>query len=115
MVLDRAVADDEDCELTKAAGHVVATNMSLGAAAVIDPRNADHVEFAKIIPEEARAFSEGMTWLQWSNQVAGRTAHFAASEMATVTDHLVAGSVEAARRFALSEYFPRLSLLPGAV
>jgi hypothetical protein len=77
-------------ELTKATGHVVATRMALGAKAVkaaIDPRKADHAEFATMIPEKAKAFSEaGMTVLQWSSEVAGRTARFAASEMASAAE-----------------------------
>ena len=78
-------------ELVKAAGHVVAKRMILGAAAVIDPVSADHVEFGKIIPEKTRTFSEaGMIWLQRSGQAAELMARFAASEMATIAQAAVA-------------------------
>jgi Phasin protein len=78
-------------DLFKAASHVVAKRMTLGAAAMSDPLNADHVEFAKIIPEKTRAFSEaGMAWLQWSGEVAAQMASFAASEMAAVAQATVA-------------------------
>jgi hypothetical protein len=78
-------------ELTTAAGQVVAKRMALGATAVIDPLNADHVEFAKIIPEKTMAFSEaGVTWLHWSGEVAERRASFAAREMAYGADAAVA-------------------------
>jgi hypothetical protein len=74
-------------ELAMAAGHVVAKRMTLGAAAMIDPLNADHREFARIIPEKTTAFSQaGITWLQRSGKVAERMAGFAASEMATASE-----------------------------
>ena len=77
-------------ELVKAARHVVAKRMTLGAAAMIDPLNADHGEFAKIIPEKTKAFSEaGITWLQRSGQVAELMARFAASETATIAQAAV--------------------------
>jgi len=77
-------------ELIKAARHVVAKRMTLGAAAMIDPFNTDHVEFAKIIPEKTRAFSEaGITWLQRSGQAAELMARFAASELATIAQAAV--------------------------
>jgi hypothetical protein len=78
-------------EIALAAGQVVARRMALGAQAMVDPLNADHVEFAKIIPEKARAFSEaGMTWLQWSGKAVEQMASFAASEMATAAEGAVA-------------------------
>lgn len=96
-------------ETTMAAGRVVAERVSLGAAAMIDPRRADFAEFAKIIPEKAVAFSEaGMTWLHWSGKIAERMASFAAGEMAQVAEATVAiascrtpaGVIAAQSRFA---------------
>jgi len=78
-------------DLLEASGHVVAQCMTLGAAAMIDPLNANHAELATIIPEKIVAFSEaGMTWLQWSGEVAEQMASFAATEMATVAHAAVA-------------------------
>jgi hypothetical protein len=78
-------------ELALAAGQVVARRMALGAQAMVDPLNADHAEFAKIIPEKARAFSEaGMTWLEWSSKAAEQMASFAATEMAAAAKGAVA-------------------------
>ncbi len=78
-------------ELALAAGQVVARRMALGAQAIVDPLNADHVEFAKIIPEKARAFSEaGRTWLEWSSRIAEQMTRIAASEMAAAAEGAVA-------------------------
>jgi hypothetical protein len=78
-------------DLLEAAGHVVARRMTLGAAAMIDPHNADHDEFAKIVPEKAKAFSQaGMRWLAMSVKAAEQTANFATKEMATAAQAAVA-------------------------
>jgi hypothetical protein len=78
-------------DLLEASGQVVARRMTIGAAAMIDPLNADHGEFAKIIPEKAKAFSQdGMGWLALSVTAAEQTASFATKEMATVAHAAVA-------------------------
>jgi hypothetical protein len=78
-------------DLFKAASHVIAKRMTLGAVAISDPHSADHVEFAKIIPEKTRAFSEaGMIWLRSSSEVAANMAILAASETAVVARAAVA-------------------------
>jgi hypothetical protein len=72
-------------ELAFAASQVIAKRMALGAAAMADPFNADHAEFAKIIPEKTEAFSQvGMIWLCWSSVFTDQMASFATREMATV-------------------------------
>jgi hypothetical protein len=69
--------------LAVAAGEVIAKRMALGAAALVDPMNADHGEFAKMIPEKTAAFSAaGLVWLQWSARVTQQMAVFAANEAA---------------------------------
>ena len=78
-------------ELAVAASQVIAKRVALAAAAVIDPLNADHVEFAKIIPEKTMAFSKaGMTWFQGSGEAAERMASFAATELAITAKAAVA-------------------------
>ncbi|MET1026364.1 MAG: hypothetical protein ABWY00_04290, partial [Dongiaceae bacterium] len=78
-------------DLVQAASQVVAQRMGLGAAAMMDPLNADHVEFAKIVPEKAMAFSEaGMAWILWSGKITEQMASFAAREMAVVTEATMA-------------------------
>jgi hypothetical protein len=105
-------------ELAVAAGHVIARRMSLAAAAMIDPLNADHVEFAKIIPEKATAFSNaGMAWLQGSSEAAARISAFAASELAIAATAAVAiagcstpaGAIAAQSRFATAWFARMLS------
>jgi hypothetical protein len=104
--------------LVRATGHVVARRVTLGAAALIDPFNADHVEFAKMVPEKTRAFSAaGMTWLQRSSEVTQRMASFATSEMATAARVAVAmaqcrtstGVFAAQRKFATAWFARALS------
>jgi hypothetical protein len=73
--------------LFKAANHLVAKRMTLGAAAMSDPLNADHVELTKIIQDKTKAFAEvGMIWLQRSGEIAAQMAGFAANEMATIAE-----------------------------
>ena len=50
-------------EMLMAAGEVIGKRMALGAAAIADPVNADHEEFALMIPEKARAFGAAGTIL----------------------------------------------------
>ena len=96
-------------ELLKASGQVIAKRTTLGAAAMLDPLNADHAEFAKIIPEKTRAFSQaGLSWLQWSGTVAEQMTRFGLGEMASLGEavlaiarcHTPAGVVATQSRFA---------------
>jgi hypothetical protein len=103
-------------ELAVAAGKVIAKRVALAAAAVVDPLNADHAEFARIIPEKATAFSSaGMAWLQGSSEAAQRISAFAASELATAATAALAiagsktpaGAIAAQRSFATA-WFARV-------
>jgi hypothetical protein len=105
-------------ELAVAAGRVVAKRVSLGAAAAIDPLNADHAEFARMVPEKTIAFSQaGMTSLRYSGEVAQRVASYAASEMAAMAAAAVAiagcrtsaGIVAAQSRFSTAWFTRALS------
>jgi O-methyltransferase involved in polyketide biosynthesis len=44
-------------ELANASGQIVARRMVLGVAAAMNPLKADHVEFARMVPEKVEAFS----------------------------------------------------------
>ena len=69
-------------ELALASGEVVAKRMALGAAAMVDPFNADHAEFARMVPEKAQAFAAaGTAVLQRSSDVMQQMANFAVAEM----------------------------------
>jgi Phasin protein len=80
---DVATSHGRHGELALASGGVVAKRMALGAAAMVDPLNADHAEFARMVPEKAQAFADaGAVLLQRSGAVAQQMAKFAANEMA---------------------------------
>ena len=80
---DVATSHGKHGELALASGGVVARRMALGAAAMVDPLNADHAEFALMIPEKAEAFSDaGAALAQQSGVVARQMARFAANELA---------------------------------
>lgn len=69
-------------ELALASGEVVVKRMALGAAAMVDPLNADHAEFARMVPEKAQAFSDaGTAILQRSSDVLQQMANYAVAEM----------------------------------
>ena len=70
--------------LAIAASQVLAKRVALGMAAALDPLGADHVEFARIIPEKVEAFSAaGMIMLQQSNQANGQMTRLASDEVVT--------------------------------
>lgn len=70
--------------LAIAASQVLAKRVALGMAAALDPLRADHVEFARIIPEKVEAFSAaGMIMLQQSNQANGQMTRLASDEVVT--------------------------------
>ena len=103
-------------ELAVAAGQVIAKRAALAAAAMVDPLNADLVEFARIIPERTTAFSSaGMAWLRGSSEAAQRMSAFTASELAKAATAAVAiagrktpaGIMAAQSRFATA-WFARV-------
>jgi hypothetical protein len=103
-------------ELAVAAGQVIAKRVALAAAAIVDPLNADLVEFSRIIPEKTTAFSSaGMAWLQGSSEAAQRMSAFAASELARATTAAVAiagcktpAGIMAAQRSFATAWFARM-------
>lgn len=69
-------------ELALVSGEVVAKRLALGAAAMVDPLNADHAEFARMAPEKAQAFTEaGAAVLQRTGEVAQQMADYALAEI----------------------------------
>ena len=77
-------------ELALASGHVIAKRAALGVAALVDPANADHVEFSRMMPEKMAAFSAASAILQRRSQViAEQVTRFAIDE-ATITLHAAA-------------------------
>jgi hypothetical protein len=78
-------------ELALAAGEVVARRMSLGVAAALYPLQADHVEFARIVPEKVEAFSAaGMIILKRSEQARRQMTRAASDEIMTTAHATIA-------------------------
>ncbi len=81
-LVDASVNQGVAGELALAAGEVVATRLAIGAAALLDPVNADHAEFARLVPEKAEAFSAAGTALaQRSADIAHQVTSFAVGEL----------------------------------
>ena len=69
-------------DIARATSQVIAKRVALGMVAAFDPLQADHVEFARIIPEKVEAFSTaGMVMLKQSNQVNRQMVRFAYDEV----------------------------------
>jgi hypothetical protein len=70
--------------LAVAAGHVIAKRVALGMAAALDPLQADHAEFGRIVPEKMEAFSAaGMVALEQSNRAGWEITRLASDEVMT--------------------------------
>jgi hypothetical protein len=69
-------------ELTLAAAEVVFRRMTLGGFALVNPAAADHAEFARMVPEKARAFSDaGSILISRSEQIRQEMGRFIADAM----------------------------------
>jgi O-methyltransferase involved in polyketide biosynthesis len=82
---------DRSGDLAVAAGGVIAKRVALGVAAAFDPLKADHVEFARIVPEKLEAFTAvGMIMLRQTEQATRQMTRFASDEVATMTSQAMA-------------------------
>jgi hypothetical protein len=71
-------------DIAIASGQVIARRVALGMAAALNPLRADHVEFARIVPEKVEAFSAaGMIMLKRSDQANRQMRRFASDELST--------------------------------
>jgi O-methyltransferase involved in polyketide biosynthesis len=71
-------------DIALAATQVVAKRMALGMAGAADPLRADHVEFARMVPEKVEAFSTaGMVMLKQSGQAGRQIMRLASDEVMT--------------------------------
>jgi hypothetical protein len=69
-------------ELTLAATEVVFRRMTLGGFAMINPTGADHDEFARMVPEKTRAFSDaGSILISRTVQIGQEVTRFIADEI----------------------------------
>jgi O-methyltransferase involved in polyketide biosynthesis len=71
-------------DIARAATQVIAKRVALGMAGTADPLAADHIEFARMVPEKVEAFSAaGMVMLEQSGQVGRRIMRLASDEVMT--------------------------------
>jgi hypothetical protein len=71
-------------DLAMAAGHIIAKRVALGVAAALDPTQADHAEFGRMMPEKMEAFSAaGMIMLEQSNRAGWEITRLASDEVMT--------------------------------
>jgi O-methyltransferase involved in polyketide biosynthesis len=78
-------------DLVMATGQVMAKRMALGMAAVLNPLRADHMEFARIVPEKMGAFSAaGMIMIEQSNRANRKMARLASDEVVTTARATIA-------------------------
>lgn len=78
-------------ELTVAAAEVVFRRMTLGLFAMINPGAADHDEFARMVPEKTRAFSDsGSVLFTKSMQIGQRLSQYLADETSHAADTVTA-------------------------
>jgi O-methyltransferase involved in polyketide biosynthesis len=71
-------------DLAKATARIIAKRVALGLAAALDPMHADHVEFARMVPEKVEAFSAaGMVMLNQSGEASRQMMRLASEEVMT--------------------------------
>jgi len=69
-------------DLVMAASQIVAQRMALGMKGALNPSQADHDEFARMVPEKVEAFSAaGMIMLEQSNQATQHMMRVTSEEM----------------------------------
>jgi hypothetical protein len=74
-------------ELTLAAAEVVFRRMTLGSFAMANPVDADHEEFARMVPEKTRAFSDaGSILIRRSARIGQEVTQFIADEITLATE-----------------------------
>jgi Phasin protein len=71
-------------DIARAATQVIAKRVALGMAGTADPLRADHIEFARMVPEKVEAFSAaGMVMLKQSSQAGRQIIRLASDEVMT--------------------------------
>jgi hypothetical protein len=110
-------------ELTLAAAEVVFRRMTLGGFAVVNPTGADHDEFARMVPEKTRAFSDAGSILIYRTALIGQeVTRFIADEItlaaeaatAVMATHDPAGMFVGQADAGVS-WAARLAMLPRAI
>jgi Phasin protein len=71
-------------DLAIAAGQILTQRVALGMKGALNPWQADHAEFARMVPEKVEAFSAaGMVMLKQSNQANQQLARVVSDEVMT--------------------------------
>jgi O-methyltransferase involved in polyketide biosynthesis len=71
-------------DIAKATTRIIAKRLALGLAAALDPMHADHVEFARMVPEKVEAFSAaGVVMLNQSGEASRQMMRLASEEVMT--------------------------------
>jgi O-methyltransferase involved in polyketide biosynthesis len=71
-------------DIARAATQVIAKRVALGMVGTADPLRADHIEFARMVPEKVEAFAAaGMVMLKQSGQVGRQIMRLASDEVMT--------------------------------
>jgi O-methyltransferase involved in polyketide biosynthesis len=77
-------------DITTATMMIIAKRLALGVAAAVDPLHADHMEFARVIPEKVQAFSAvGMVMLSQSGKASRQMVQLASEEVVTTASATV--------------------------
>jgi hypothetical protein len=73
-------------DLAVAAGQVIAHRMVMGMAAALDPSQADHAEFGRMVPEKMEAFAAaGLILLEKSGDASQQMSRLATDAIASTT------------------------------
>jgi O-methyltransferase involved in polyketide biosynthesis len=74
-------------DIALAATQVIAQRVALGMAGAANPLRADHVEFARMVPEKVEAFSTaGVVMLKQAGQAGRQIMHLASDEVMTAVN-----------------------------
>jgi hypothetical protein len=110
-------------ELTLAAAEVVFRRMTLGGFAMVNPAGADHDEFARMVPEKARAFSDaGSILISRAAQIGQEMTRFIGDEIRLASEAATAvimtpdpASMIVVQADAAVSWAARLGTLPRAM
>ena len=110
-------------ELTLAAAEVVFRRMTLGGFAMVNPADADHDEFARMVPEKTRAFSDaGSILISRAAQIGQEVTRFIADEITLASEAATAvittpdpASMIVVQADAGVSWAARLATLPRAI
>jgi len=116
-------SSNQTVELTLAAAEVVFRRMTLGGFAMVNPVGADHDEFARMMPEKTRAFSDaGSILISRAAQIGQEVTQFIADEITLASEAATAviTTPDAAKMIVIQadagvSWTTRLATLPPAI